>query len=149
LPSLEWLDPVQVDDVFSRARGGSTSTAAATPGTHGTGITGVTAQPSGTALTEGSTNDLAGAKQIEVDVQNQGENDETDVVVSYVITGSGAAIRQNKPIPAISAGQTTKVTLPLTKIPAAGATATLKVEVKKVAGEENLDNNSQTFQVKF
>jgi hypothetical protein len=149
LPSLEWLDPAQVDDVFSRARGGSTSTAAATPGTHGTGITGVTAQPSGTALTEGSTNDLAGAKQIEVDVQNQGENDETDVVVSYVITGAGTAIRQNKPIPAISAGQTTKVTLPLTKIPAAGATATLKVEVKKVAGEENLDNNSQTFQVKF
>jgi hypothetical protein len=149
LPSLEWLDPAQVDDVFSRARGGSTSNAAATPGTHGTGITGVTAQPSGTALTEGTANDLAGAKQIEVDVQNQGENDESNVVVSYTITGAGTAIRANKTIPSISAGETTKVTLPLTKIPAAGAAATLKVEVKKVAGEENLDNNSQTFDVKF
>jgi hypothetical protein len=148
LPSLEWLDPAQVLDVFSRVSG-SGATAAATPGTHGTGITGVTVQPSGAALTESGTNNLNGAKEIEVNVQNQGENDETDVVVSYVITGAGAAIRQNKPIPAISAGQTTKVTLPLTKIPAAGATATLKVEVKKVAGEENLDNNSQTFQVKF
>ena len=148
LPSLEWLDPAQVLDVFSRVSGGG-STAAATPGTHGTGITGVTVQPSGAALAEGTTNDLNGAKQIEVDVQNQGENDESDVVVSYTITGAGTAIKANKTIPAISAGQTTKVTLPLTKIPAAGANATLKVEVKKVPGEENLDNNSQTFDVKF
>lgn len=148
LPSLEWLDPAQVDDVFSRARGGGgTSDAAATPGTHGTGITGATAQPSGTALADGVS--LKGAKQIEVDVQNQGENDESNVVVSYVISGAGSPIRQNKEIPSISAGETVKVTLPLTKIPAAGASATLKIEVKKVAGEENLDNNSQTFNVTF
>lgn len=148
LPSLEWLDPAQVLDVFSRVSGGG-STAAVTPGTHGTGITGVNVQPSGTALAEGTVNDLNGAKQIEVSVQNQGENDETDVVVSYTISGAGTAIKQNKTIPAIAAGDTTKVTLPLTKIPAAGASATLKVEVKKVPGEENLDNNSQTFDVKF
>jgi hypothetical protein len=148
LPSLEWLDPAQVLDVFSRVSG-SGSTAAATPGTHGTGITGVNVQPSGAALAEGTTNDLNGAKQIEVSVQNQGENDESNVIVSYTISGAGAAIKQNKTIPAIAAGDTTKVTLPLTKIPAAGASATLKVEVKKVPGEENLDNNSQTFDVKF
>jgi hypothetical protein len=148
LPSLEWLDPAQVLDVFSRVSG-SGATAAATPGTHGTGITGVTVQPSGAALTESGTNNLNGAKEIEVNVQNQGENDEVDVVVSYTITGSGSAIKQNKTIPAISAGDTTKVTLPLTKIPAAGSNATMKVDVKKVAGEENLDNNSQTFEVSF
>lgn len=149
LPSLEWLDPTEVLDVFSRVSGGSSSTAAATPGTHGTGITGVNVQPSGSALTESGTNDLKGAKEITVNVQNQGENDEVDVVVSYTITGAGSAIKQNKPIPAISAGDTTTVTLPLTKIPAAGSSATMKVDVRKVAGEENLDNNSQTFQVSF
>jgi hypothetical protein len=148
LPSLEWLDPAQVLDVFSRVSG-SGATAAATPGTHGTGITGVTVQPSGSALTEGGTNDLNGAKEIAVNVQNQGENDEVDIVVSYAITGSGSAIRQNKTVPALSAGDTTTVTLPLTKIPAAGSSATMKIDVKKVAGEENLDNNSQTFQVSF
>ncbi|MFT4049219.1 MAG: CARDB domain-containing protein [Solirubrobacterales bacterium] len=148
LPSLEWLDPAQVSDAFSRISG-SSSDETATPGTHGTGITGVTAQPSGTALTDGATADLNGASSIEVDVQNQGENDETNVVVSYSITGSGSAIKQNKTIPSIKAGETTKVTLPLTKIPASGATATMKVSVKKVAGEQNLDNNSQTFQVTF
>lgn len=148
LPSLEWLDPAQVLDVFSRVSG-SGATAAATPGTHGTGITGVTVQPSGTALAEGGTNDLNGAKEIEVSVQNQGENDEVDIVVSYTISGSGSAIKQNKTVPALSAGDTTTVTLPLTKIPAAGSNATMKVDVKKVAGEENLDNNSQTFEVSF
>jgi hypothetical protein len=149
LPSLEWLDPAQVDDVFSRARGGGGSDAIATPGTHGTGITGVAVQPSGTALVEGQTNDLNGASSIEVDVQNQGENDESNVVVSFTISGSGAAIRQNKPIPAIKAGETVKVTLPLTKIPASGTSATLKISVKKVPGEQNLDNNTQSFEVTF
>lgn len=148
LPSLEWLDPAQVADAFSRISG-SGSSAAATPGTHGTGITGVTVQPSGTALSEGQTNDLNGASSIEIDVQNQGENDEKNVAVSYTITGSGAAIKQNKTVPSIKAGETVKVTLPLTKIPASGASATLKIESKKVPGEQNLDNNSQTFQVSF
>lgn len=148
LPSLEWLDPSQVSDVFSRISGGG-SDQAATPGTHGTGITGVTVQPSGNALAEGQTNDLNGASSIEIDVQNQGENDESNVSVSYTITGAGATIKQSKSIPAIKAGETIKVTLPLTKIPASGASATMKVSVKKVPGEENLDNNSQTFDVTF
>lgn len=148
LPSLEWLDPAQVDDVFSRARGGGDDSTA-TPGTHGSGITAVTAQPSGNALTEGQTNDLNGASSIEVDVQNQGENDESNVEVSYTISGAGSTIKQTKPIPSIKAGETVKVTLPLTKIPASGASATLKVNVKKVPGEQNLDNNTQTFDVSF
>lgn len=148
LPSLEWLDPAQVADVFSRASGGG-SGGPVTPGTHGTGVTGVAVQPSGTTLAEGQNNNLKGASQIEINVQNQGENDESNVVVSYTITGAGAAIKQNKKIPAISAGETVKVTLPLTKIPASGATAKLKVDVKRVPGEENVDNNSQTFDVTF
>ncbi len=149
LPSLEWLDPAQVEDVFSRTRGGSGSSGPVAPGTHGTGITGVTAQPSGASMSAGGSVDLNGARSIEVDVQNQGENDESDVVVQYTITGAGATIRQAKTIPSIKAGETIKVTLPLSKIPASGANASLKVNVKKVPGEENLDNNSQSFDVTF
>lgn len=149
LPSLEWLDPAVVDDVLSRARGGTGSDEPVAPGTHGNGITGVTAQPSGVALTEGATNDLSGAKSIVVDVQNQGENDEKDVEVSLQISGSGTPIRLNKSIASISAGETANVSIALTRTPAAGSTATLKVDVKRVPGEENTDNNRQTFDVKF
>jgi hypothetical protein len=149
LPSLEWLDPAVVDDVLSRARGGTGSDQPVAPGTHGTGITGVSSQPSGAALTEGASNDLSGAKSIAVDVQNQGENDEKDVQITITITSSGTPIKLQDSIASIKAGETVKTTIPLTRTPAKGATGTLKVDVKRVPGEENTDNNKQTFQVTF
>lgn len=150
LPSLEWLDPAVVDDVLSRARGGTGSDQPVAPGTHGTGITGVSAQPSGAALTEGTANDLSAAKSIAIDVQNQGENDEKDVQVTITITGgSGSAIKLQDSIATIKAGETVKMTIPLTRTPAKGTSAELKIDVKRVPGEENVENNKQTFQVTF
>lgn len=149
LPSLDWLDPATVGDVLSRARGGSGSDTTVAPGLHGTGITGVSAQPSGAVLTESGSNSLTGAKSISVDVSNQGENDETDVVVSLQISGSGSTIRLQDTIAKIAAGETKKVTIPLTRTPAKGAGATLKIEVRRVPGEENTDNNRQSFSVTF
>ena len=149
LPSLDWLDPATVDDVLARARGGGDSDEPVAPGTHGTGITGVTALPGGNALAEGGANDLSDAEQIAVDVQNQGENNEKDVQVSLQISGSGTPIRLNKTIASINAGETTKVTIPLTRTPPAGSSATLKVTVRRVPGEENTDNNTQSFDVTF
>lgn len=149
LPSLDWLDPAIVDDVLNRARGGGGSGGPVAPGLHGTGITGVTASPSGEALTEGGENNLAGAKSIAINVQNQGENEETGVVVSLQISGAGTPIRLNDSIAKIGPGETQTVTIPLTRTPPKGSTATLKVEVRRVPGEENTDNNRQSFSVTF
>jgi hypothetical protein len=149
LPSLDWLDPAIVDDVLSRARGGGTSNAAVAPGLHGTGITAVTALPSGEPLVEGSPNSLSGVKTIAVDVQNQGENVERSVVVTLQISGAGSTIRLQETIPSIAAGETKKVTIPITRTPAKGATATLKIDVRRVPGEENTDNNRKSFEVTF
>ncbi|MBI4897799.1 MAG: hypothetical protein HY827_05470 [Actinobacteria bacterium] len=149
LPSLDWLDPAIVDDVLSRARGGSGSAGPVAPGLHGTGITGVSASPSGTTLTEGGTNSLSGAKAIAIDVTNQGENEEKDVIVSIQLSGAGTPIRLQDSISKIAAGETQKVTISLSRTPAKGSTATLKVEVRRVPGEENTDNNRQSFPVTF
>jgi hypothetical protein len=149
LPSIEWLDPAIVDDVLNRARGGAGSNTAVAPGTHGTGITGVTALPSGNALSESGTNSLSGAKSIAIDVQNQGENDERNVVVSLTINDGGSPIRLQDTIASIKAGETVKKTIPLTRTPGKGTSATLKIEVKRVPGEQNTDNNTQTFNVTF
>lgn len=149
LPSLEWLDPAVVDDVLSRARGSGGSDAPVAPGLHGTGITGVAASPSGTALTAGGANALGDAKSIAIDIQNQGEHAETGVVVSLQISGAGTPIRLQDTISKIAAGETKKVTIPLTRTPAEGSSATLKIEVRRVPGEENTDNNRQSFSVKF
>ncbi|MBI5311304.1 MAG: hypothetical protein HZB14_09830 [Actinobacteria bacterium] len=149
LPSLDWLDPAIVEDVLSRAAGNTGSDTAVAPGLHGTGIVAVAASPSGAALTESGDNDLANAKSIAVDVQNQGENDETDVVVSLSISGAGTTIRLQETIGSIKAGETQKVTIPLTRTPAKGASGTMKIEVRRVPGEENTDNNRQSFPVSF
>lgn len=145
LPSLEWLDPATVDDVLSRARG-TTSDAEVAPGLHGTGITAVKALPSETALTPDTDNKLTGVKSIGVDVQNQGENDEKNIIVTLSIEGVG---RQQDTISSLAAGESTTVTIPLTRKPAKGQSATMKVEVRRVPGEENVDNNKQTFTVTF
>ncbi|MFY9488207.1 MAG: CARDB domain-containing protein [Solirubrobacterales bacterium] len=147
LPSLDWLDPAIVSDILDRARGGSGSDTPVAPGLHGTSITGVSAQPSGSVLADGVS--LSGARSIAVDVTNQGENDETEVVVTVTISGAGPRIPLRDTIAKIAAGETKKVTIPLTRTPAAGSTATLKVDVRRVPGEENTDNNSQSFSVKF
>lgn len=150
LPSLDWLDPATVSDVLGRARGGGGSGTAVAPGLHGTGITAVGAQPSGAALTESGSNSLAGAQSISVDVMNQGENDESDVIVSLSIaSGGGTPIRRQDTIAKIAAGETKKVTIPLTRTPAKGTSATLKIEVRRVPGEENTDNNRKSFSVTF
>lgn len=149
LPSLDWLDPAIVDDVLSRASGGGGSSGPVAPGLHGTGITGVSATPSGTALTEGGENNLSGAKSIAIDVQNQGENEETEVIVSLQLSGAGTPIRLKDSIAKIGPGESQKVTIPLTRTPAKGSTATLKVDVRRVPGEENTSNNQQNFTVKF
>ncbi|MFY9265685.1 MAG: hypothetical protein WAO61_09715 [Solirubrobacterales bacterium] len=149
LPSLDWLDPAITVDILSRARGGGGSSAPVAPGLHGTGITGVSTQPSGTPLGESGDNDLGGARSIVVDVANQGENEEKDVVVSVQISGSGTPIRLQDTIGKIAAGGTAKVTIPLTRTPAAGSKATLKIEIRRVPGEENTDNNRASFSATF
>lgn len=145
LPSLEWLDPATVDDVLSRARGASSDEPVA-PGLHGTGITAVKALPSETTLTPDSDNELTGVKSIGVDVQNQGENDETDIIVTLTIEGVG---RQQDTIKSLAAGESATVTIPITRKPAKGEAVSMKVEVRRVPGEENVDNNKQSFTVTF
>ena len=52
-------------------------------------------------------------------------------------------------IGSIKAGETQKVTIPLTRTPAKGSEATMKITVDRVPGEENTDNNRQSFPVTF
>ncbi len=145
LPSLEWLDPAKVDDVLSRARGASPDAPVA-PGLHGTGITAVKALPSGTTLTPDTDNQLSGVESIGVDVQNQGENDEKNIIVTLTIAGVGP---QQDTINNLAAGESATVTIPVTRKPAKGQPVAMKVEVRRVPGEKNVDNNKQSFTITF
>jgi hypothetical protein len=144
VPDIQWLQPDFVANQVNGLRTGTGGGGAATPGLHGNGVAGVSL--GGTALAPGGsasvqlTNGLA----FEIQVQNQGENTETDVVVSVTVGDGGDADTQEKTIPTIAAGELKTVTIPLSKQPPTGQNVPIKVVVKAVPGEQKTDNN--TFQ---
>jgi hypothetical protein len=147
LPDLGWLEPTTVDSRLSQL---GNLGKPATPGTHGTGLQGVTAKPSGTALVEGGVNRIAASNDLtfEVQVQNQGESEETNVDVTVSIK-DGTPINIDQTISRIAAGDTQAVDIPITPTPATGAVSTVTVEVAAVPGEKVKDNNKATYQVVF
>ena len=147
LPDLGWLDPDTVQTRLGRIGG---SSQAATPGLHGTGITTVTAQPSGTELTETGVNRVPVADRMTFDVavQNQGESDETELAVSISIT-DGKNINVHQTIPRIAAGQEQTVSIPITEKPDTQGVSNVTVEIAPVPGEGTKDNNKATYEVAF
>jgi hypothetical protein len=148
LPDLGWLDPETVDTRLSKIRGANER--AATPGLHGTGLQGVTSEPSGQALTEGGVNRIAATEDLtfEVQVQNQGESEETDLPVKVSIR-DGKQINLEQTISRIAAGATQTVSIPITPAPTTGAVSEVTVEAEAVPGEKVKDNNKATYQVVF
>jgi hypothetical protein len=85
-----------------------------------------------------------------VKFQNQGENDETDVLVKVSVKPStGRAITQQKRVNQTKAGTEATVAIPLGQSPPVGEPAVITVQVAKVPGEKNLDNNQQKYTAIF
>lgn len=150
LPDIDWLRPTTVAGVLT----GTESTeedAAATPGLHGTGLVAVTVQPTGTALSTSGTTDIRAARGLsfDVQVQNQGQNDESDVTVQVRITGAGKPISVDQQIDEIAQGETQTASVPLPSLPPTGRPVTIAVTVKAVPGEKKTDNNKQSYQAIF
>jgi hypothetical protein len=140
LPDDSWLDPSTVEDALS----GVSGAAAATPGIHGLGL--IQTSANGTVLEEGvpTTVSAGGRPELEVQVQNQGDSEESGVTVSVTVDG-GEPIEQQ--ISSIAPGATETVNIPIT--PAPRGDATLDVEVQPVPGEQVSDNNVATYDVTF
>lgn len=149
LPSIDWLRPTSVASQLTGAA--STDETAATPGLHGTGLVAVTVQPSGKALSTSGTTDIPAQKGLSFDiqVQNQGQNDEKNVTVQVRISGSGKPISVDQQIDQIAQGATETASVPLPSLPATGRPVTITVTVKGVPGEKKLDNNKQSYQAIF
>jgi hypothetical protein len=151
LLDLGWLSPTTVADRVSRIRSGTGSTGTVAPGLHGTGIGTVTVNPGGKVLTPGAAVELKASPNLTFDVQvmNQGENNETGVRVRLSITGAGNPINRTQTIDAIAAGETKTATIPLAATPPTGRPVTITVQILPVPGEKNLTNNKATFSAVF
>jgi hypothetical protein len=151
LPDTDWLDPDTVADRISRIRGGGGGDGEVAPGLHGTGITGVTVQPTGATIQPGGAVELPASENLslQVSVQNQGEHEERDVVVRVTISGAGEPLRFEETIDTIAAGATEQVSIPIAETPPAGRPVEIEIVAERVPGEENLDNNSVTARAIF
>jgi hypothetical protein len=150
LNDLGWISPGTVAARINRIRGGGTSGPVA-PGLHGTGLGTVTVKPSGTALTQGTAAQIKASPNLSFDVQvmNQGTNDEKDVTVRVSITGAGKPVVVEKRIATIPAGQTQIVNVPLAATPPTGSPVTIQVQTLPVPGEKNTTNNKASFPAVF
>jgi hypothetical protein len=150
ITDLGWLMPATVADRISRIRGGG-SAAPATPGLHGTGLGTVTVKPGGQQLNAGGATELQSSPNLsfDVEVMNQGDNDETEVPVKLTVSGSGKPIVVQGKIDSIAAGETKTVSLPLAAAPPTGRPLTVEVQAIGVPGEKNLDNNKAEYAVVF
>jgi hypothetical protein len=86
------------------------------------------------------------ANEISVEVQNQGESEATEVIVSVTL-GDQAPIE--KPIPQIEAGSTEVANIPIETLPQPGTEVQLDVLVQPVAGELDASNNESSYTVIF
>jgi hypothetical protein len=140
-----WLDP---DEVANALSGISGNGGAAAPGVHGLGLGTVTLLPTGAAIDEGvAVTAAADGAELEVEVENQGESEETGVTVTYELT-DGESSSGEEQIDTIAAGEIATVNLPIDPEPSPG-TAELTVTAEPVPGEEIEDNNSVTATVTF
>jgi hypothetical protein len=150
VPDVEWLDAAFVADQVNALRSGTGGDEAATPGLHGNGLAAVSL--GGTTLTPGTTGttvQLTGDLAFDIQVQNQGENTETDVNVVVTVGEGDDAIELEEPIDTIAVGEIQTVTIPLSEQPPTGQNVPIAVEVAPVPGEEMTDNNIQEFSVIF
>ncbi len=137
----KWLDPSTINSSLGNVTGAS---AAATPGLHGTGL--LSTSINGVALTEGTTATVStsGPPAVDVQVQNQGNSNESGVTVGVAVDGGTATTEE---ISSIGPGETQTVTVQLPSTPK--GQVTLDVEVDAVPGEQVTDNNKASYTVNF
>ena len=156
LPNIGWLEAATVARRIhaDAGRGAGSSSAAREPtaGTHGHGLIAVSVGNSTLTAGDQASNRLTAASNLSFNVKlgNQGENPETDVVVQVTITpaGGGKEVKATKTIDQTAAGTEVTTAVALGQSPPIGG-ATIKVEVRKVPGEQNTTNNSEEFPAIF
>ena len=151
LLDLGWLSTTTVSDRMSRIRSGTGSSGTIAPGLHGTGLGTVTVKPGGQTLTPGGAVQLKAVPNLSFDVQviDQGQNDEKQVRVRLSITGAGKPIVVTQTIASITAGQTATASIPLAATPPTGLPVSIMVQILPVPGEKNVTNNKGTFAAVF
>lgn len=148
LPNIGWLEPTTVEGRIT-GKSASTPSSETTSGTHGSSLTGVSVGAN-TLASEPTLNHVSGGSNptFTVNVENGGESAETNVKVNVVVTAGGKQFKASHSIEKAEPGKTVSVDIPVNGVPL-GQAAKVEVEVEKVPGETNTENNKGTFLAVF
>jgi hypothetical protein len=147
LPNVGWLETTTAE---SRITGQSANKQAEnTSGTHGSALTGVSVGAN-TLAPEPTLNHVSGGSNptFTVNVENGGESAETNIKTNVVVTAGGKQFKASHTIEKAEPGKTASVDIPVNGVPL-GEAAKVEVQVEKVPGETNLENNKGTFLAVF
>jgi hypothetical protein len=149
LPSIEWLDASQVANRLGSSLSTGRPTGPVAPGSHGHGLSSTSVN--GTDLSTDTANRIKAAPNLTftVSFENQGENDERNVVVKVSIEGAGTPIAGQTTVPSTSAGSSATAEVPLRQTPPTGKPVTINVTVQPVPGEKQTDNNKASYPALF
>jgi hypothetical protein len=145
-PVDRWLDHLQLTTILSSFAGD----AGATQGVHGLAL--LSTKIGKTTLTADADNPVtlgSDPPDVEVEVQNQGDTEESDVAVSYSFSGGAVPLQGEGSIAKLDAQGIETITLGLQDMPDTDVPLTLQVEVLPVPGEAVSDNNAATYTVTF
>jgi len=144
VPNLGWLDPATT---FARITGKSTSAAqnTAVTGNHGSALKGVSVGTN-TLAPEPTLNHITGGSSptFTVMVENSGEAAETNVKVDVTVTAAGKQFNASHVINKTEPGNTVNVEIPVTGVPI-GVASKIQVNIEGVPGENDLENNKNTY----
>lgn len=135
----EWLTDTKINEALAGVGGEDVSS-----GSRGFGL--VSTSIGGTTLSPDITTTVASdAREVEVQVQNQGDSDESGVEVQITLEGETVT----EEIPTLEAGESTTVRAALTSLPQPGTEVTLEVLIVPVPSEVDTENNQSSFPVVF
>jgi hypothetical protein len=145
LPNLGWLEASTVlSRITGQSSAGSSQTGLA-PGSHGSAL--ISTSVGTTALEpEPAINHISGGANptFTVTVEDSGENPQTDVTVDVTVTAAGKQYKATRVINSMQPGTKANVEIPITGLPL-GEPAKVEVNVEKVPGETDLENNKSTY----
>jgi hypothetical protein len=122
---------------------------AVAPGVHGLALLSTAIGNTGLTADSENTVELQGTPELEVEVQNQGDTEEIDVLVTYELTGGVEPAEGELTIPRLDSQGIETANLPIDPEPETGVPLTLEVTAVPVLGEQVVDNNSATYTVTF
>lgn len=145
-PADRWLDSLSLAPTLT-----AFATEAGTiKGLHGVALLSTTIDD--TVLTPDVENTISlgnNPPEITVEVQNQGDSEESDLVVAYTLTGGAETIEAELPIDSIDPQGLAEETIGFPDLPETDVPLTLEVQVFPVLGEQVTDNNVLTYTVTF